>query len=642
MRFGLGIGLAAATAVVAIAAAAGLVVAQERPSSARLPPGDLPLIQSIAVEASGADGALLLVEVAKAPKLPGSFDYPYEAGTVMVNDQGRQGDRRAGDGVYSGAFAFDLAKFERDVKANVARMTALNQMTAPPARSTRFTPVGPKGLQPVGREAAPRLAAQRLTADKTFRALALRDARAAVTAFALPPASRPREVFRLERAGGDIRTVLFGRTVPIGVLLASQVSDSDVVPERSLVITDPRVVEDQQRTFDPCNVNSNPDGVWTFKHLMTQMANTPETGITPEEFVWNWLTLSAFAQEDNSFIAGARPNYVTMVRDQWLAQSGGSTLNLNIAPFRLLAIVSRTDLAKSAGGYSGGNAGEARFVFGVLNPSNVCSASPPASTVILEYGVRKSSCSAKKAWIQSWFNLGAGGLVMDGSGAGTYNQALEALTQQFVMAGTNPTQLPNRSSISQIRTNDLIGGPWTLYEYRLRPTGMMSAGQLDLVTVKQTPDITFRQTPARIDMLASFINTNQAALINQTHVVPPTLPNGHPFLGAESPTANNIGFTWTNTPFSGANPVLSAQALSMFSVNTCNGCHTGDTATTFTHVKPRASGAAALLSAFMSTQPDPGNAIEDDIERRQRMMATALNSSCLIFPMTGMSLAMVH
>ena len=43
--------------------------------------------------------------------------------------------------------------------------------------------------------------------------------------------------------------------------------------ERALIIRSTAVVQDPNRTFNPCTNGGNRKGVWTFNHLMTQMAN---------------------------------------------------------------------------------------------------------------------------------------------------------------------------------------------------------------------------------------------------------------------------------------------------------------------------------------------------------------------------------
>jgi hypothetical protein len=83
--------------------------------------------------------------------------------------------------------------------------------------------------------------------------------------------------------------------------------------------------------------------------------------------------------------------------------------------------------------------------------------------------------------------------------------------------------------------------------------------------------------------------------------------------------------------------IIDREARHLFSFGTCNGCHAGETATVFTHVKPETPiGRAAALSGFMTGNPgspdkalhvpDPGNPGAEhrfnDLERRQVDLAT--------------------
>ncbi len=139
-------------------------------------------------------------------------------------------------------------------------------------------------------------------------------------------------------------------------------------PKKSLVITHLDVVEDDDRTFNPCTGAGTPMGPWTFGHLMTQMANQPVTGIHPSTFVLNWLNKWMGNQTVNGWTVAEREKIQTLVIDPWVAASGGPhrPLNLSIAPFKLLAIVNRVDLRNNTT-YGGGDAGEGRFVFGVID-----------------------------------------------------------------------------------------------------------------------------------------------------------------------------------------------------------------------------------------------------------------------------------
>lgn len=68
--------------------------------------------------------------------------------------------------------------------------------------------------------------------------------------------------------------------------------------DRSLMITDLKVVEDPVRTTG--------GGVWTFAHLIREMANPEETGISPSDFVKGWLAHWQEDQKINGFVVANR------------------------------------------------------------------------------------------------------------------------------------------------------------------------------------------------------------------------------------------------------------------------------------------------------------------------------------------------
>ncbi|OJH40079.1 hypothetical protein [Cystobacter ferrugineus] len=155
------------------------------------------------------------------------------------------------------------------------------------------------------------------------------------------------------------------------------------------------------------------------------------SGQTPESFVKDWLSLWVNNYTVNGDNVPARTDMFAKVIQPWATASGissalvvnpsthrnevllGGSLNLDIAPFRLLAIVNRIDLGKSSGGGYGGSsdAGELRFVFGVTRPSpwgagTEASCDLKEFTVIFEYGVPRSGCRQVIDWAQQWAQLG--------------------------------------------------------------------------------------------------------------------------------------------------------------------------------------------------------------------------------------------
>ena len=382
---------------------------------------------------------------------------------------------------------------------------------------------------------------------------------------------------------------------------------------KTILITDLSVVSDPVRTFDPCGSAGTPMGPWTFGFLMSNMCNQAVTGINPSDFVRTWLMNWEFDQNINFDNVPNRSNaIVTQVINNWLGTPPATNLNLANAPFRLLAIVNRLDLRSHNFPYD--NAGECRFVFGVLDPSNPCSPSPLPFTVIFEFGVPRAGCNNIKAWAAQWAALNS----MPFGPA--YNAALEAITDQVTLAGADPTK-PNLSSINQIRSNDLLDSPWDLREFIIGPTGYLVEH-----TVKNTPANMFNDMP----LVTTYCNdpTNVPNILIDNFTVPVVYAS-QPFLGGHAPTPP--GLIWNGFPPGSIPP----PARIHFSLNTCNGCHAGETATSFKHIEPRPPGAVSALSAFLTGENvvDPGGSgitnRYSDLARRVADLDMVINKPCV-------------
>ncbi|HLP20014.1 MAG TPA: hypothetical protein VK174_06930, partial [Chitinophagales bacterium] len=411
--------------------------------------------------------------------------------------------------------------------------------------------------------------------------------------------------------------------------------------QNSLMITDVKVVEDPTRTWNYCTQKGTATGPWTFGTLMREMASANPASIATDaevsKFVLAWLAKWDTDQTINGDVVGARTKMKTDVTDVWLAKSeaAGSPkgqLDMKFAPFRLLAIVNRVDLRGNVG-YGSTNAGEGRFVFCLINPN--CNAEQ--FTVIFEYGINKKGCSAVKAWGQQWYNLASLAL-----GSTAYNDALQKITDQFSKCGTN-TAKPNQSSLNQLRTNEIaLANPWQLREFNV----LGNPGQLQEVTVKQEPDDKYNghlatSTAADVEVLAKYVNTNQAAIINNTNKVPEMIGANH-FLGGAahtqfppSGTPPNVHH-WNGTTGAGAGFINSNDARFNFSLNTCSGCHGGETQTFFTQIKPAGFGTAAPLAGFLTgisvtdaaTRPSSPQRPFNDLLRRAQDLEKLVNTRC--------------
>jgi hypothetical protein len=365
--------------------------------------------------------------------------------------------------------------------------------------------------------------------------------------------------------------------------------------ESELLIRDVAVVEDPLRTQWTGSTANPSDGAWSFGRLMTNMAGNND----PEQFVRSWLQEWTAPRIVNGLPVPPRP-MDAVVLNPWLAASGGARLDLTRAPFRLLAIVNRLDLRDPARS----SAGEGRFVFGVLGAGG--EALP--FTVILEYDLPASAPGDVRRWADAFHALGSLPL-----GSPPYNQALQDITDRFAGRNAAPGR-PNGSLIGQVRTNENALSPlWEMREFKLDPLGQLRSSPTML-----TPDLPFNDTPT----LAAFINANTAALLDGTHVVPSAL-NGAPFLAGSALTPG--GLFWS------APGIIDNEARFHFSINTCSGCHAGETGTPFLHVSPRPAGAPSQLSTYLTgkVQPDPVTGTPrtlNDLETRTSLFAEVLCS----------------
>lgn len=134
-----------------------------------------------------------------------------------------------------------------------------------------------------------------------------------------------------------------------------------VVINKELMVTDLSVVE---------SIHAQAGGKWTFEYLITEMMpQAVPTGQEKSDFVLTWLNHWLTTQSVNTFNVPSRSSMQTQIIDPWLASSGGVNLDLSIAPFRLLSIVNRVDLAQRDSSGNVVDAGEGRFVFGILTPA---------------------------------------------------------------------------------------------------------------------------------------------------------------------------------------------------------------------------------------------------------------------------------
>jgi hypothetical protein len=392
--------------------------------------------------------------------------------------------------------------------------------------------------------------------------------------------------------GFFVRSMLTSEPVAPVVLAASADSEyaveapagCHVVPSRELLIRHVSVVDDPVRTAA--------GGAWTFGRLMNRVAASEAQA---PELVERVLRSFTERQTINGFEVDARPFMKSVVLDAWPRTDDGR-LDLSRAPMRLLAIAHRLDLAD----FAKGRVGEGRFVFGVLGRDGASL----LFTLILEYALAGSSEADQRDWALAIHALSSAAFPSE-----EYNAALQELTERYTTRGAAPTR-PNGSALIRLRTNEnSLGrdGRWEMREFRLSP----DTKRLEPAPLEQTPDVSFNGTSG----LARFIEANRADVLRETHQVPASL-EGAPFQAGA--LINKLDY-WRATG------VVSEELRHKFSLNTCDGCHGGETSTSFFHVFPRNAGRPSVLSTFLTgaTERDPSTGedrVYDELARRRRLV----------------------
>lgn len=555
--------------------------------------------------ADGSNGAAFIT-FDREQKLKQVISQVLNGKAVPFNDAGIEPDQEPRDGIFSGFLKLDVKRITRDELNYQKRLDRLKKPVV-----TQFS-----GRDVVDRQPFSTMSENRLS--------------------------------KIELPSGIVLSPLPLTFAPLPILA------STAVPERNLMITDTSVVTDISRTFDPCDVDGdgnlgNVNGVWSFKTLMANMANTAMTGITVQQFTHDWLLNWMSNQTVNSFTIDAR----TTIQNFFPGWDGvnAATLDMNSLSFRLLAIVNRMDLAEALN-YGAGNPGETRLVFGLVDQtSGSCHAfgntgAARQMTAIFEYGDVENSCNALKSRAQQWLDLD----LLPAFPSPAYNAALQALTDSVTVANAEPSK-PNGSAINQVRSNEIaLSSPWQLREFALEApfSSLVSA------TIKQTPDPGFPVPNFRFGspVTAAFWEANANDILCEKHSVPDSFM-GNPFLGSHAdygfgtfwdaptnPVSLPISFpTCHKTNVTGGTPTVNGEVRHKFSLNTCDDCHSGETNTVFTHVNPGTS--PATLSAFLTGAVGPGaNPVNDpggepvqrsfdDLTRRGQVLEDLATKSCI-------------
>lgn len=388
-------------------------------------------------------------------------------------------------------------------------------------------------------------------------------------------------------------------------------------------------------------------GPWSFGTLMSRMSGNMPANRFVEAWLGTWLT----PQSVNGFnlFNQVKADAIQSFLDNWHQVSPGNELDLDQAPFRLLAIVNRADLIQATPTIT--QAAELRFIYGAFNPLN---GNTPPFFVIFEYGVPATTCQDIVDWQTQWHALAQHPL-----GSAAYNSALQAITDQITQPAPQSGK-PNGSLLNQLRTNEFLPPTpfWDLREWNVvpGPSGDQNLAILQNVPVAQTPRRSTLTNANGREKLMRWLDLNRAAILAETHDVPVIFENAS-FLAQNSVNdqghpqppgfGTGVGGTlwWAPGSYNGQNmTVEDALVRHNFAKNTCSGCHFHETNTQFSMVSNRMPGSQSSLSPFLTgvTLPDPVSPMaldtngqlvpvhhtHADLRRRAHVMKRLLTLQC--------------
>ncbi|AKU96881.1 putative lipoprotein [Labilithrix luteola] len=348
--------------------------------------------------------------------------------------------------------------------------------------------------------------------------------------------------------------------------LPSSVREIPVDANRELVVTDDALLG---------ALSSNAEAApLSFRRAMDALALDDEASA---EWLESWSArLDADGHSD-------RANALrTLVTCRWLKSApdngcddlctacAARALPLEQAPFRLVAVVNRTDLSVMPDRAAEG--GEGRLVYALTDgPADEPTSQPLPVSVIFEYAQEGTALE----WSRRWHSLGS-------VSSSDLPRALVDLTDRFVASG----------SLAQVRTADAWNGPMVIHQFA------REAGALRATRVRNTP-IWSRVTPSD---LRAFVDEHEAAVADGTML----MPRGW-WAPSSSPNDEVPAF------------LAEIPSHELLVRQTCGGCHARSE--TGFHVDPRGHG-TSKLSTFLA---DPSKET-DELRRRTTWMQLTLSS----------------
>jgi len=245
----------------------------------------------------------------------------------------------------------------------------------------------------------------------------------------------------------------------------------------------------------------------------------------------------------------------TLARSTAVFQWYWPDLTPETAPFILSAIVFRPDLASN---YS---EGELRFVYNLIDSVGRAE----DFSIIFEFQLPRYNQLFWKDELHQLSTLDFGP---------TFNTKLIQLLSMASNEG------------ARLRTNDFVLAPtWDLREFSINE----NLGSIEQVALPQTPDISWNETSDLRQSLINWIEENKDSILSGLWTLPKKFSTGNALTASE-------GFIWL------PDADLDKNLRHKFSLQTCNGCHSGETKTRFTHIEPRAWKTKPHLSNFLQSE----------------------------------------
>lgn len=416
----------------------------------------------------------------------------------------------------------------------------------------------------------------------------------------------------------------------------------DIVMDKELFITATEVVDSELANYP---------GPWSFGHLVEEAFGEKEA----PHAVGEWLQLWAdgYAPEGrNQREAPARPGVQQLIeiwkkRDHYQGSSNKEWVpNLENAPFRLLSIVNRMDLAATAdspgvtsvGYYTGSPgidslSGEGRLVFGAIDEDG----EPLDATFIFEYGLDRGNQSQRvHDWAMVWHDLGSyekhdaayrGQLAKvtrlftdrrkEIVGQAGSARPITALKEMDVWERLSVSLNASTTQLIRVRSSErAFGKDLEFRQWDVRTGSRAGQGPvLRPVALPGTPREKFYKKGSRENrFLVRWLRDQRGAgpvsstLRDSEGSVPVSfgLPATYRVGKKREPVAAVVAripdgesdYHWDGR---GLNDDALRRA---FSTQTCVGCHGGDTNTQAFHCAPRQRGSSSLLSNFMRMESE--------------------------------------